>query len=471
MTNRASACFAEFSGTFFLVLMMACSASHSEEYTGLSSTSVACTLMALVYSFAAISGAHLNPAVTLGAALAQKMPWHAAGPFMVFQICGGVAGGLCATWLLGHDSAAVSFGVRASYHIWQAVSIEALFVAMLVFVALNVFSLRNNPEDNSNHFYGLAVGLVIIAAGQASHRVSGALFNPAAALGLGLPTAVSASADEIRWELWAYLCGHALGSCCGAWLFRCTRPEDYSLSGAYMDTYVPKFFVKLVAEFIGCFFVVLTAGCNYFGVITGAAWSTAAAVTCMTYALADVSGAHLNPAVTLAAWLSHKANLTMSTALCYMLTQVAASILAALTCVVVLQHGTSKLAPKVPYTSRQACVLEFVFSGMLCLTVLSTHVASSGAVTALSRNYYFGVAVGAAVLGGMVAGHGVSGGFLNPALTFGLSAASSPKTEYTDFAVELMGFQMAGGAAGAAAFFASHMTEYAKATQKQPMLG
>ena len=72
------------------------------------------------------------------------------------------------------------------------------------------------------------------------------------------------------------------------------RPEEYS-PGAPTGLGA-----KCCSEFLGTFFLVLTVGLNVLGKSPAAAWSIAASLMCMIYALGSVSGAHFNPAVTLA---------------------------------------------------------------------------------------------------------------------------------------------------------------------------
>merc|ERR1719158_173456 len=68
--------------------------------------------------------------------------------------------------------------------------VEALYTCMLCFVVLNcAASIRNNPPDNGNQFYGLAIGFVIIAGGYAAGPISGGAFNPAVALGIDISSA------------------------------------------------------------------------------------------------------------------------------------------------------------------------------------------------------------------------------------------------------------------------------------------
>merc|ERR1719284_1001135 len=87
-----------------------------------------------------------------------------------------------------------------------------------------------------------------------------------------------------------------LGSILAVGMFLVVRPEEYD-----KDYNRPRSLAsKLVSEFIGTYMLVLTVGLNVLGKSPAGAFSIAAALMCMIYSLGDVSGAHFNPAVTLA---------------------------------------------------------------------------------------------------------------------------------------------------------------------------
>merc|ERR1740121_2779742 len=102
-------------------------------------------------------------------------------------------------------------------------------------------------------------------------------------------------------------------------MFRLCRPDDF---GVRERTLIP----RVMAEFLGTFMLVLTVGLNVMAASPAAAFSIAAALTCMIYALGDVSGAHFNPAVTLCL-LINKATTAVEAAQ-YMVTQILAGCVA-----------------------------------------------------------------------------------------------------------------------------------------------
>merc|ERR1719456_1093321 len=87
-------------------------------------------------------------------------------------------------------------------------------------------------------------------------------------------------------------------------LFRVVRPDEFGGNPEY------ELVNKLFSEFIGTFFLVLTVGLNVLGGSPGPVWSIAASLMCMIYALGGVSGAHFNPAVTVAILLSGRGKMS-----------------------------------------------------------------------------------------------------------------------------------------------------------------
>merc|ERR1719248_508993 len=157
---------------------------------------------------------------------------------------------------------------------------------MLVFVVLNVAVAKANTP---NQFYGLAIGFVIIAGAYGAGGISGGCFNPAVALGID----VSSAGLGFGWGF-AYAGYELLGAALASALFRVVRPDEFGGEAEYtLGT-------KLVSEFIGTFYLVLTVGLNVLGKSPAPVWSIASSLMCMVYALGNCSGAHFNPAVTLA---------------------------------------------------------------------------------------------------------------------------------------------------------------------------
>jgi len=166
-----------------------------------------------------------------------------------------------------------------------------------------------------------------------------------------------------------------------------------------------------VTEFIGTFFLA-------FAVCTGGASGSpftpiAVGVTLMVmvYMGGHISGAHYNPAVTLAVFLRGK--LAARDVAPYMIMQLLGAILAALAAHWFTGKGIA-LEPTLEITKLGAVAAEFIFTFALALVVLNTATASKTA-----GNSYFGLAIGLTVTAGAFSVGGLSGGAFNPAVGTG----------------------------------------------------
>merc|ERR1719198_1977663 len=180
----------------------------------------------------------------------------------------------------------------------------------------------------------------------------------------------------------------------------------------------PSLVSRLTAEFIGTYFLVLTVGLNVLGKSPAGAFSIAASLMCMICALGDVSGANFNPAVSLA--LIINGALDGATAGAYMGVQVVGGIAAAFTYFAIYGGKAFPLGPGPGYDLGQAAWAEIDFTFVLCLVVLAVAVHPK----TKSENF-FPLAIGSCVTVGGFAIGSISGGSLNPAVSFGLASAAT----------------------------------------------
>lgn len=169
---------------------------------------------------------------------------------------------------------------------------------------------------------------------------------------------------------------------------------------------------KCLVEFIGTFFLVLTVGLTACGANATpmAPIAIGIVLAVMIYAGGHVSGAHYNPAVSLAAAI--RGALEWKDILPYWIAQLAGGAIAALA----VLHFT--IVNPVPEADICICCLmlfEFLFTFALCYVVL--HTATSKAT---EGNSYFGFAIGATVMVGAFASAGICCGAFNPAVALGL---------------------------------------------------
>ena len=158
----------EMIGVFFLVLVIA--------LTG-NPLAIGAILMVMVYAGGYISGAHYNPAVTLAVLLQKKIEPNEAWMYMFSQLAGAIVASLVFIYLRG-TSLVISPAITTTYS--QALLVEVLFTFALATVVLNTaVSKKNTP----NSFYGLAIGLTVMAGAFSGGAISGGAYNPAVGVG------------------------------------------------------------------------------------------------------------------------------------------------------------------------------------------------------------------------------------------------------------------------------------------------
>ena len=168
---------------------------------------------------------------------------------------------------------------------------------------------------------------------------------------------------------------------------------------------------KYLVEFIGTFFLVFTVGMSVRSGAPLAPIAIGASLMVMIFAGGHVSGAHFNPAVSLAVFIRGK--LDARDFLPYWIAQLAAGLVAALI-VTFLFAGKPAGGPAL-HGSIPSVIVEFLFTFALAWVVLNTatHKGTAG-------NSFYGAAIGMTVMTGAVAVGGVSGGAFNPAVGLGV---------------------------------------------------
>jgi len=423
----------EFIGTYLLVLTVGCNVlGGSGTWAALSIASV---LMVSVYALGSVSGAAFNPAVTLAVWIGQdpKNPCMNASKFaayVVTQLTAGILAGLSYLWLHG---SAFNLEPGTNFTGMQAGAVEILYTFMLCFVVLRT-AISPSVSKKGAEYYGLAIGFVIVAGGYAGGWISKGAFNPAVAVGVD----VASASDGVYW-CFLYTVFELIGAALAA-------AVHLQIEGK-TDTVA-----VFISEFLGTFFLVLTVGLNVLGQSPAPALSIAASLMCMIYALGDVSGAHFNPAVTVSLLLVGE---KVEKPYIYFAAQLAGGLIAGLV-YSSLTGSSVPLGPGAGHGWSAAGFAEIIYTFVLCFTVLNTATVSPGkgdvtfAEGNKSQNIY-GLAIGFCVVVGGYAIGSVSGGSLNPAVSFGLDASHAMKggsfmncLAYTVF--ELAGAGIAAGA-------------------------
>lgn len=207
--------FSELLGTFMLVLVAAGGGLlHAKGQISLAAAVAAPGLMvmAIILFMGAVSGAHLNPAVSLAFAVRGDFPWRRAPGYIVTQLIGAALACLFLLAVFGNVEHLGATLPGPGYHDWQALLMEIALTAVLVSVILGTAS----GAQNVGYVGALGVGGYIALAGLWSAPVSGTSMNPARSFG---PALVSGD-----WSAyWVYVLGPLAGAAIAvgcAWILR-----------------------------------------------------------------------------------------------------------------------------------------------------------------------------------------------------------------------------------------------------------
>eukprot|EP01120_Amphizonella_sp_Union-15-10_P013514 TRINITY_DN626_c0_g1_i1.p1 TRINITY_DN626_c0_g1~~TRINITY_DN626_c0_g1_i1.p1 ORF type:complete len:264 (+),score=26.45 TRINITY_DN626_c0_g1_i1:46-792(+) len=171
----------------------------------------------------------------------------------------------------------------------------------------------------------------------------------------------------------------------------------------------------LLMEFIGTFFLVFTVSCNVLEENSFAAISIGSILMCTVFMGGYISGAHYNPAVTVAVLIRGK--IGKFDALFYVLIQLLASIGACLAAYFIFDRTfalSPSFASRYPRPIVSAIWCEVVYTFLLCSVVLHTATTKSQ-----EGNYFFGLAIGFTVLASAITIGPISGCAINPAVATG----------------------------------------------------
>ena len=201
----------ELVGTFFLVFTIGCTVVGNGA-GALAPLAIGSALMIMVFAGGHISGAHYNPAVTLGVWLRGKCKTKDVAGYMISQIAGALLAALAVKYLKA--GAAVA---PMNLAVLPALLAEFLFTFALVFVVLNV---ATTTGTSGNSFYGLAIGFTVMTGAFAVGNISGGVFNPAVAVG------VSMMGLSAWTNIWIYLVADFAAGAAAALAFRVVNPGD-----------------------------------------------------------------------------------------------------------------------------------------------------------------------------------------------------------------------------------------------------
>lgn len=198
--------FAEIWGTFLLVLVAAgggvvAAMSNGRVTLAMIVVAPGIMVMAIIYFMGSVSGAHLNPAVTLAFALRRNFPWKRVPGYVVGQVVGGISAAVFLRVMFGTVGALGATLPGSGVTYTKALAMEVVLTAGLVNTILGTASGARNIGTNG----AIAVGGYIALAGLWSAPVSGASMNPVR----------SFAPDLVRGDFhttWIYIVGPAVGA-------------------------------------------------------------------------------------------------------------------------------------------------------------------------------------------------------------------------------------------------------------------
>jgi len=222
---------AEIIGTFFMIFA-GCGSVVIDKKTNGSITHLGVSLawgmvvMIVIYTLGHISGAHLNPSVTLAYAVVRRFPWNQVPAYMGAQVFGSIAAGFVLRLMFGevaHIAATVPTGSAM-----QSFVLEILITFFLMFVVSAVATDTKAIGELAGLAVGTTVAMNVIFAGP----ISGASMNPARTIG-------SAVAGNKYTNIWVYMVAPPVGAVMGAMAYNMIRLTDkpvreISQSGSFL---------------------------------------------------------------------------------------------------------------------------------------------------------------------------------------------------------------------------------------------
>jgi aquaporin Z len=175
-------------------------------------------VMAMIDAIGDVSGAHINPAVTVAFALSKRFPWARVGPYIGAQLVGATLASL-ALRAMFTDHPTLGATIPSGAHS-QSFALEVVLTLILMFVILRVAT----GAKERGILASAAIGGVVAFEAMAAGPISGASMNPARSLA---PAIVSMNANALG-SLWIYLAAPALGASLAVPLERVVSPSKSS---------------------------------------------------------------------------------------------------------------------------------------------------------------------------------------------------------------------------------------------------
>merc|ERR1719313_1880727 len=329
----------------------------------------------------------------------------------------------------------------AKFGAMSVLTCEVLYTFFLVFVVLRSAVSRKNPDNKE--YFPIAIAFTVLAGAYGAGAVSGGCFNPAVAIGIDVTSAWAG----VEWCI-PYALAEFLGAALAVGVSNAMEGDESTGK-------------KCLSEFFGTFFLVLTVGLNVTCQSAAGALSIAGSLIAAIYACGNVSGAHLNPAVSTALLLAGR--FEIGDYFPYVVSQLLGGLVAGLTYTGIV--GVSfPLGAGSGYSWADVTFAEATYTFVLCFTVLNVAALKKDAVMMEGgkSTQMYGLIIGFCIVAGGWAIGTISGGALNPAVAPGIDAAHATHGFTLSNCLLYTAFEMLGAGLAAVIFSVLRVEEYEK---------
>ena len=186
---------------------------------------VGLSVIAMAYTIGAISGCHINPAITLGVVLSKRMSWKDACGYWVGQFIGGIIGAAIlfaivkvtgAPGAMGNPAGLGTNGVANAGGACGACLVEIVATFLFVLVVLGT----TDAKKGAGNLAGLAIGLTLILIHLVCINLTGTSVNPARSFG----PAIFAGGDALK-DVWVFIVAPFIGGALAAPVWKCLACE------------------------------------------------------------------------------------------------------------------------------------------------------------------------------------------------------------------------------------------------------
>ncbi len=209
-------------------------------YAGLGFIALAFAIVVavVVYGFGPVSGAHINPAVTVALATTRRFPWAEVVPYVLAQLVGAFAGGLLVVAAYGHRAVDLGMGATTladGVPYWQGIVAEGLGTFILLFTVMALAVDARAPLGWAGFMIGLSVALEILLIGPQT----GGSVNPARTFGPYLTLTVLGG--DVPWSQYGvYVAGPLLGGIAAVLLYDFIAQSRPAEQAAAEESYAPE---------------------------------------------------------------------------------------------------------------------------------------------------------------------------------------------------------------------------------------